>query len=219
MKAKLPFVSIIILNYNGKSFINDCLLSVLKSVYPNFEIIVLDNASTDGSWEYLKEKYGNNKKVRLIRSKKQLYFTGGNNFAAKKAKGEKLIFLNSDTIVDKNWLKELIAFAKNQPKSLVQPKILKADCPEIIDNAGGCYTFWGMGFGIGHGEKDQGQYNKTRQVDFVNGTCLLIDKKFFEKLGGFDESFKFFYEDVDLCLRAKKTKWQLLVLSKKYHLS
>lgn len=201
-----PLISIIILNYNGKEFIKECIDSVLKSNYSAFEIIILDNASTDGSFALLKKLYQNNQKIRILRSDKQLYFAGGCNFGAKYAKGEKLVFLNSDTIVDKNWLTGLIDFAKDNDKYLVQPKILCFPQTDIIDNAGGRYQFPGFGFGIGRGKKDIGQYNQNAEIDFANGTCFLIDKKFFEELGGFDEWFKLQYEDVDLNLRAKKNK-------------
>jgi len=100
--SKWPFVSVIVVNFNGKEFIGECLDSVLKSDYPNFEIVLIDNASTDSSYQYLKKNYGKKKKIKIIRSNKQLYFTGGSNLGAKNARGEKLIFLNSDTVVDKN---------------------------------------------------------------------------------------------------------------------
>lgn len=197
-------VSVIIANYNGRSFVSQCIDSVLKSGYPNFEVVVVDNASTDGSHKYLVKKYNKNKKVKIIRSDKQLYFTGGSNLGAKKAQGEKLILLNSDTVIDKNCIKELVAFTKDQPKYLAQPKILFYNQKNTIDNVGGKYNFFGFGSAIGRDTKDQGQHNKNSRVDYANGTCFMIDKKFFEKLGGFDEWFKYFYGDVDLNLRAQK---------------
>lgn len=213
-----PSVSVIIVNYNGQEFIGECLDSVLASTYRNFEIVVIDNASTDGSLSYLKKKYGKNKKVRIIKSEKQLYFTGGGNLGAKKAKVEKLFFLNSDTVIDKNCLKELVKFTGKQKKYLVQPKILvyghrkrsegSLANARIIDNVGGKYSFWGFGYGLGRGETDHGQYEQNRRLDFVNGTAFMIDRNFFWKLGGFDESFRYFYEDVDLSLRAKRVGGQ-----------
>jgi len=210
--SKWPFVSVVIVNYNGKKFIKECVDSVLKSNYPNFEVVVIDNASTDGSFEYLKKHYEsnkrNNKNVTIIRSEIELYFAGGSNLGAKKAKGEKLVFLNSDTTVDKNWLKELISFGKNHSQYLIQPKILSYWNKNIIDNVGGNYSFFGFGTGKGRREKDKGQHDKNAQVDYANGTCFLIDKKYFNKLGRFDEWYRFHYEDVDLNLRAQKTGGQ-----------
>ncbi|PJE68974.1 hypothetical protein COU96_02320 [Candidatus Shapirobacteria bacterium CG10_big_fil_rev_8_21_14_0_10_38_14] len=152
----------------------------------------------------MKKNYGKKKKIKIIRSNKQLYFTGGSNLGAKNARGEKLIFLNSDTVVDKNWIKELVKFANGHNQYLIQPKILFYNQKDIIDNVGGKYTFFGFGYGIGRGETDCEQYDENRQVDYVNATAFMIDKDFFWKLGGFDECFRYFYEDVDLSLRAKK---------------
>lgn len=205
---KWPFVSVIIVNYNGKDFITECLESVLKSAYPNFEIVIVDNASTDGSYEHLQKAYKRNKRVRLIRSDKQLHFAGGSNLGAKKAKGEKLIFLNSDTVVDRNWIKELVRFTRGRSQYLVQPKILFYGKKNVIDNVGGRYTFFGFGYGIGRDEVDRGQYDQNRRVNYANATAMMIEKKFFWQLGGFDEHFRYFYEDVDLSLRAKRAGGQ-----------
>lgn len=197
-------ISIVIPNYNGKKIIKECVDSVLNSNYPSFEIVVVENASTDGSYEILKKNYGNNERVKIVKSDKQLYFVGGCNLGARKSSGEKLIFLNSDTTVDKDWLTELVAFTGRREKLLIQPKILSYWQKDVIDNVGGNYSFFGFGSGRGHGEKDNGQFDKNTQTDFANGTCFMIDKKFFEELGGFDEWYKYYYEDVDLNLRAKK---------------
>ncbi len=216
--SNTPLVSIIILNFNGKNFIGDCLDSVLSINYPNFEVIVIDNNSTDGSKQYLKnfqfsitnyqkttdDFYTKQKNLKVVFSDRNLYFTGGNNLGARLAKGSKLIFLNSDTIVTKNFVQALVDFAGQHKNYLVQPKILSYGHNNIIDNVGGRYTFFGFGYGIGHKEKDQGQYDTNQPIDYVNGTCFMIDKDFFWQLGGFDERLRYFYEDVDLSLRAKR---------------
>lgn len=210
-------VSVIIVNYNGEKFIKECVDSVLASKFRGFETVLVDNASTDGSYEYLKRTYG--KKIVLLRSDKQLYFTGGCNFGAKKARGEKLIFLNSDTIVTPSWIEEIVRFVGDNKKWIAQPKILKINSNFQIpnsneipkskfqnrtDNAGTNYSFWGIARGRGYGEEDRGQYDKNEEVEVCAGTCFMIDKKFFWDLGGFDEYYKYQYEDVDLNLRAKK---------------
>ena len=100
-------VSIIILNYNGKVFLKDCLDSVLGQSYSDFEVILFDNCSSDGSVEFLKENY-NTSNVKVIVSEKNLGFAGGNNEALKQAVGDYIVLLNNDTIVEKNWLEELV---------------------------------------------------------------------------------------------------------------
>lgn len=199
-----PLVSIIILNFNGKYLSRDCINSILKSDYKNLEIILLDNGSIDDSYNFLKKEFKKNRKVKIIKSGKNRYIAGGDNYAAREAKGEKLIFMNNDIEVEPNFLNELIKCALKNPLNIVQPKILFYDKKNVIDQAGGKYTFYGFGLGYGHGQKDQGQYDISREIDFAFGTTLLIDKILFNNLGGFDESFKFHYEDVDLNLRSKK---------------
>lgn len=197
-------VSVVILNYNGRRYVGDCINSVLNSSYRDFEIVILDNASSDKSFSFLKKEYDKSRKVRLFESKEQLYFTGGCNFGTRKARGEKIIFLNSDTVVDKDFLKEMISFVGKKKKFLVQPKILFWKDKKTIDNVGGKYGFFGFAKAVGRGEKDRGRYDFDEEIDYANGTVLMIDKVFFGELGGFDEWYKYFYEDVDLNLRAKK---------------
>ncbi len=283
--SKWPLVSIIIVNYNGKTYLQKCLDSLENTDYPYFEIIVADNNSTDGSKELLKELSSNPSprhpelarpdsagwqtsgnqhdlsvrhpdfstkskssgssangklslespasaplvlakpaggvrsdawllstqhdiKFRVIFNKENLGFAKANNIAAKVAQGKKLIFLNSDTLVEKNWLRELVQFSLKNSKIIVQPKILFWPRKNIIDNVGGIYRFPGFGFGRGHGELDQGQYNHNQLIDYANGTCFLIDKDFFLQLGGFDDNYFLHYEDVDLNLRAQKAGGQ-----------
>jgi GT2 family glycosyltransferase len=182
---------------------------VLNSQYKDFEVIVVDNASSDKSLSLLKKRYSNEKKVRIIPLKEQFYFTGGSNIGAKHAKGSKLVFLNSDTEVNPSWLNELLATGKKHRNSLIQPKILKFNNKKIIDNVGGRYLFPGIGIGKGRGEKDFSGYDTDIKVDYVNGTVFMIEKKIFETLNGLDNWYCFQYEDVDLSLRARKKGYNL----------
>lgn len=199
-------VSVIIPNYNGKKFIKECVDSVLKSKYSAFEILIVENGSTDGSFDYLQKLYRKNKKVKTVQSKQNLWFTGGCNLGAKHSKGQVLIFLNSDCTVDSFWINHLVDFIKLYPKCIIQPKILLQNNKRKIDNVGGNYNFLGLAKGIGHGEIDNGQYDRNIEFDFANATAFAIKKAFFEKIEGFDEWFRHHYEDVDLNLRAKKFK-------------
>lgn len=203
--SKQPFVSIILLNFNGKDYTIDCVNSILKSHYPKFEVLLIDNASTDNSYAVLRKKFQKNKKVRIFRSDTQLHFTGGHNFGARKARGGKLILLNNDTIVEKNWIRELVNFSKGHTKWLVQPKILNFQNKKLIDSAGEKYRFSGFVFGRGYNQQDRGQYDRNFRIDAVAGAAFMIDKEFFLSLGGFDPWFKNHYENIDLSLRAKKS--------------
>jgi hypothetical protein len=197
-------VSVVIVNYNGEKYIKQCVDSVLKSAGAKFEVVIVENGSTDGSLKLLKKEYGKSKLVRIVESGENLFFSGGSNLGARKADGDWLVFLNSDTVVEPDWLVELVKQAKKDKKQLLQPKILSAKAKNLIDNAGGRYVWPGFGVGVGRRQIDEGQFDGKRQVDFANGTCLMIKRKFFFEIGGFDEWYRFFYEDVDLNLRAKK---------------
>lgn len=202
-------VSVVIVNFNGRKYIEECINSVLNSSFSGFEVVVVENGSTDGSWRLLNRRYGELRKklqfrtvrLRLVKSNENLFFAGGSNLGARKSKGERVVFLNSDTVVDKNWLEEMVKVAKKKT-DLVQPKIMTFGINKI-DCLGGKYVWPGFGKAVGRGKKDSGQARMTK-YDYVNGTCFMVNRQFFLELGGFDEDFKYFYEDVDLCLRAKK---------------
>ncbi|MBU0979032.1 glycosyltransferase family 2 protein [Patescibacteria group bacterium] len=194
-------VSIIIVNFNGQKYIADCVDSVLRSNFKEFEVVVVENGSSDKSWQLLNKQYNNNHQVKLIKSKANLFFTGGSNLGAKNAIGSWLVFLNADTCVEADWLKELWSVAKKNTKLLLQPKILMQSTDQI-DCVIGKYIWPGYGQAVGRGHKDH--YQGLVWGDYANGTCLMINRQWFFKLGGFDERFKHFYEDVDLQLRAKR---------------
>lgn len=197
-------VSIVIPNYNGRKIIKECVDAVLRSDYSNLEIIIVDNGSTDGSYEYLQEEYGDNEQVKILRLEKNVFFTGANNYGAQHATGEKILLTSNDIVLNKNCIKELVVLAKKDRKHLVQPKIMSFWQKDVIDNVGGVYRWPGLGFGRGHGEKNEGQYDGNARLDFASSTTFMIDRRFFLKLGGQDDWYKFYYEDVDLSLRAKK---------------
>ena len=112
----MPKVSIIILNWNQPKLTVNCVNSVLKQGYKDFEILLIDNHSEDDSFETLKNIFGKNKKIRLFQTEKNIGYAGGNNFGVKKCKGEYVVILNNDTVVDENWLKELVIVIKSDAK-------------------------------------------------------------------------------------------------------
>lgn len=217
--SKRPLISVIILNYNGKEDTQESADSILRSTYRPFEVVIVENGSTDSSYEYLQARYNRKTSVRIVRSAINLSFTGGCNLGVKHSKGSFVVFLNNDCTVDKDWLGPLVETILHHNIALVQPKILRYDNKNIIDNIGGYYSIFGFGFGIGHNKLDQGQYESVSKTDYVNGTSFMIKKSYFNFLGGFDEWFKHHYEDVDLCLRAKKNGGECYYNSKSviYH--
>jgi len=107
MYMNMGLVSIIVLNYNGRDYLNDCLNSLLCQSYQDFEIILFDNSSSDNSAEFVHDNFSNDK-IKIISSDTNLGFAGGNNAALKHAKGELIVLLNNDTVTDKEWLSELV---------------------------------------------------------------------------------------------------------------
>jgi O-antigen biosynthesis protein len=196
-------VSIIIPNYNGQNFLGDCIDSIHQIDFErkNYEIIVVDNASSDTSCDFILSAYPD---VRLIPAERNLGFAGGCNLGIKNSSGEYIVLLNNDTVVDPNWLKELVAVAdRDQDVAIVGSKLLFKQNPHVIQNAGSYLTSRGDGGDIGSYQPDEGQYNTTREVMAVCGASMLIKRSLIEKIGALDEDFFAYYEEIDLCYRTR----------------
>lgn len=202
--SKLRRVSLIICSYNGGVVLEKCLDSILESTYRDIEIIVVNNTFKNKNFLFLNSKYTKNKLIKVVDAGGNRFFTGGNNLGATRATGEKLIFLNDDTVVDAKFIENLVKYARKNKRYLVQPKVLKYHDRKIIDNVGGQYSWLGVGIGRGQNQKDQGQFGIPVSLSYTVGTVFMIDANFFWKIGGFDEWFKYHYEDVDLSFRARK---------------
>lgn len=202
-EEELPFVSVIVVNYNGKEHLKDCFESLEKLNYPKdkYEVIMVDNASTDDSVEYAKNNFPF---VRVIEFDKNYGFAEGNNKAVEytNPKSEYIAFLNNDTEVDINWLIELTKpLIKDRNIVCSCGKILNYYSRTIIDSVGDKITLIGTGYGIGHSEKDNEKYNEMRYVSGAPGASMLIKKRIFNKLNGFDKDYFAYVEDVDLSWR------------------
>lgn len=200
MPLKLPSVSILVLNYNGKRYLKDCFKSLKQLNYPKnrLEVIMGDNASSDDSVEYVKKEFP---WVKVLRFDKNFGFPEGNNKCPKYAKGEYICFLNNDTKVDRDWLIELIkGFDYDKEIAICGSKLLLYDRQDIVNSAGGWITAIGNGVPMGLEEKDQG-FSEPKFVGYVSGASMLIKKKSFFRLGQFDPKFTY-CEDVDICWRA-----------------
>ena len=220
-KGATPKVSIIVLNWNGKSVTSECLDSLMKVDYANFEVILVDNNSQDGSQEHFKRNYG---WVRLIENEENFGFTGGNNVGidcALENQSDYILLLNNDTIVDSLFLAELISVAESDEQiGLLNPKIYYYGQPERIWYAGGKISpITGIAWHIGRKEFDTGQYDVQREVDFITGCAFLIKKEVIDKIGVLDEKFFIYSEDVDWTLRALKAGYKAVYVptSKIWH--
>jgi len=208
-----PFVSIIVVNYNGKRWIDKCFKSLEEIDYPKdrYEVIMGDNTSTDDSVEYTKKNFP---WVRILQFDKNYGFCKGNNLCAKEAKGEYLVFLNDDTFVDKKWLKELIKGVISEKEviccacKMLVPNLI-VEGKYIINTVGGT-IFPDGGFYNGFLELDAEKYNKPQYVGFACGAGVLIKKDFFLSTNGFDEYYYFTVEEIDLGLRVWRYGYKVL---------
>lgn len=179
-------VSIVVVNYNGRRWIKSCFESIYHQTYKNFEIIFIDNASTDDSINFLKKNYP---KIRIIENKTNIGYGCANNLGANKAAGEILFFLNNDTVLGNDTLEKLYIYKKQNNLNVLGPNILDYYGKDI--HSGHKCTIDYTGY-LGYGKK----------TFFIDGCALMMGKRDFFDLGGFDEKYFMYSEDIDLCWRA-----------------
>lgn len=195
-----PLVSIIIVNYNGYQFLKNCLSSIFKNSYSNYEIIIVDNGSTDKSISKIKKDFPHPSKLSFIELKKNIGPSAARNEAFKIAKGEFIGFLDNDTEVDKNWIKNAIKlFIKNPKIGIIQSKLLLLDHPNRIDYVGEVIGNLGFLKSIGtYGEIDKNQYSKNHLILAAKSAGMFIRSTAFIKSGQFDPDYFIFMEETDL---------------------
>lgn len=195
VQSMSPLASIIIVNYNGADLLRECLASLLKTEYSSFEIIMVDNNSSDNSIKLVNEEFPLCKVIRLPENKG---FALGNNIGSTYAKGKYLVFLNNDTVVTPSWLGELIAAMEKDPDiAIAQSMLLKSNVNNEIDSSGDFATR----FGRTYNSKRQG-FHAPREILSARGAAMIVKKDIFEILGGFDEDFFISFEDVELGWKA-----------------
>ena len=199
-----PKVSIIIPHFNNYNIIKNCLESIKKLTFNNFETIVVDNASSDNSYKLIKD---NHTDINLIKSKYNRGYAGGCNYGAYFAKGKYLLFLNNDTEQEANFIEPLVNFLnENDNVCSVQPKIKSLDNKNNFDYAGAAGGFidylvfpFCRGRIFSSVEEDKNQYNDNIKVFWTSGTAFLTRKRIFEQLKGFDEKLFAHMEEIDYC--------------------
>lgn len=196
-----PLVSIIIVNWNGYEVLQNCLESLKKIKYQNFELIIVDNGSTDDSLKLI-EDIKSSFKVTLIKNKTNLGFAKANNQAYLKSKGKYLLLLNNDTVVTSNFLNYLVQKMEiDKTLGVAQPKIYILDNPKLIDNAGSFLTNTGFLEHWGYLKEDSDEFNTERKVFSTKGACMLIRKSIVDKIKLFDDDFGSYFEESDFCFR------------------
>ncbi len=201
MEGECVKASVIVLSWNGMEYLADCLDAVLAQEYPDFEVIVVDNGSSDGSADFVERQYPS---VRLIRNERNLGFAAGNNIGLLAATGDVLVLLNQDTVVEPGWLETLVTALEDPTIGMVGCKLLYPD--GTIQHAGGrIVDSRGSSRHIGRGEPDTGQYDTMEEVEFVTGAALAVSRDTFARVGPLDEGFApAYYEDTDWSYRVRK---------------
>ncbi len=203
--ARDPLVSIVILNYNGKHFLDRCLTSIFGQSFANFEIIFVDNKSVDGSVDYIKSRFGYDVRLRIVQNKGNSGPIEGNNVGIRIANqnAKYILILNNDTELTKDWLNGMINTMEENPKigAACSKQLLMQD-PNRLQGFGSFIDQCGFNYQLGDNELDTGQYNGATFEIFAGGTtALLIRSDLLGQIGLLDSSYDFGFDDVDLCWR------------------
>ncbi len=208
--------SVILVSFNSKDDLERCLPSLQSALTESDEVIVVDNASTDTSVEWLSQTYP---EIRLIRNPQNMGFGSGANQGARHANGTYLVFLNPDTIVEQGWLDSLIGALETEPMAgLATSKILLLNNPDRINTCGNDMHISGLTLCRGMNQV-RSAYSNQVEINAVSGSAFIIYKHLFSDLRGFDESFFMYMEDSDLSLRARLAGYRCIYTPKSivYH--
>ena len=217
LETDFPEVTIVVLNYNGKNHIHKCLDSIFGMNYPRFKVVVVDNASNDGSLFSVKEKFPN---ARVIENCRNHGFAKAYNMVLEKIESDFIVLLNNDVQVEPQWLNELMPYiCREDDVSAVTPKMLFMQNTSAINAAGGKCDIYGSGWNRGNGEKDSGQYEKVEEVFYANCGAVVIRKNAWKDVGSFDEQYFLYGEDLDWCWRARLKGYRIYYVphSRIYH--
>ena len=196
-----PLISVIIVNWNGKQFLDACLTSLRRQTFPDFETILVDNGSKDGSLDYVRQNFP---EVRAIALGSNFGFSGGNNAGFEHARGDLIVLLNNDTAVHPEWLEQIEKAATRFPRAgSFACKMLYFDDRTRIENCGFDVSLAGATLEVGRDQSDGPEWAEPREVFGACGGAAVYRRSMLEKIGFFDPDFFLIYEDVDLAFRAQ----------------
>ncbi len=207
-----PKVFVITLNWNGKDNTIECVASLLKLDYPDFEIVAVDNGSTDGSVPALRAAYP---ELTIIENGRNLGYAQGFNAGIKYAYdhgADYFLILNNDTIIDSGALTALVQAAQEDEKiGFVSGKVYWYSKPTVLQTAGRQNDPVALvGRHVGSGETDTGQYDQTRDYDFIDDVFLLVRRQVYETVGGYNAQFFLYYEETDWCSRVRRAGFRIV---------
>jgi GT2 family glycosyltransferase len=207
-----PSVAVIVLTWNGKALTLACLDSLAGVQWPNLEVVIVDNASSDGTVEAIRAGFGD--RFTVLVNEANLGFAGGNNVGighALRAGRDYVLLLNNDTTVDPDCIAALVDVFREHPGTgIAGPKIYYADPPDRIWYAGGVLALArGTARHVGIRETDHGQFDTPGETDYVTGCALMASRAVFESVGMLDDSYRAYYEDADFCMRARRAGFSI----------
>lgn len=204
----MPLVSVIVLNWNGKHLLERCLPSVLGQDYGDYEVVLFDNGSTDGSPEWVTTRFPS---VRMLRSDENVGFSRGNNEAIRATSSPFVVLLNNDADPAPNWLGELIAAAASDPSvGMCASKMVRADDPTVMDTCGIEVDRAGIGWDRYSGEPERTEEQAPYEIFGPCGGAALYHREMLDQVGLLDEDYFIYYEDIDLAWRAQRAGWRCL---------
>ncbi len=196
-----PSIAVLVLNLNGVHFLDDCFQSLLRITAPRFDIYLIDNHSTDSSVRHTRANYPT---VNIIENERNYGFAGAYDRVIRDLDHDYVVLLNNDTKVDEKWLSALYTVAAGRGRTAAcGSKILTMWDKTIIDHAGGMLTLIGSGHDLGKWTRDRGDNNIPTEMGFGCGCSLLIKRKVYIEVGGFDPDYIIYHEDVDLCWKMR----------------
>ena len=210
--AGTPLVYIIIVNWNGRDVTLECLRSLKAVSYPNYRIVIVDNASADGSAAAFRTAYPD---VMVLEMPENIRFAGGTNAGIRyglEKGGELFLLLNNDTTVAPDFLSTMVArMQTDRTIGMVSPKIYYHDDPTRIWFAGGATSMWtGTMRHLGIRKPDNGQYDTSHKIDYATGCCILTKREVVERVGMLDESFHMYGEDADWSERVRRAGYSII---------
>jgi GT2 family glycosyltransferase len=200
-----PLVTFVVVNWNGEKFLSECLDSIKSQTHRPFELIVVDNGSSDGSVALLEK----DPDVHLLRNARNLGFGSANNQAVRKARGEFIAFVNNDIVLHPQWARSMLGPMLQYPEvGMCAGKTLSYSDPELIDNTGHLLYWDGVNRGRGRMQKDHGQFDNLTEAFFPSGAACLFRAQMLQQIGCFDEDFFLYGDDTELGIRARLTGWE-----------
>jgi GT2 family glycosyltransferase len=209
----MPEISVVVINWNGKHYLGPCLEALRRQSGVDFEVIVVDNGSEDGSQDFVEKEYTGREAfpVRLIRNERNLGFCAANNRGFAASRSPFVAILNNDTEVEPGWLSSLRESFRGRPEiGMAACKILVYENPKKIDKVGHVIYPDGQNCGRGTGEIDHGQYDRQEEILWPDGCAAMFRREMLDQIGGFDEDFFIFGDDAELGMRARIAGWRCL---------